>query len=226
MKRVPIVFLLDFDNTLVDNDAAKEDLGQIVRAQLGPELAERFWANYEAVRADLDVVDIPETLRRFRGTISDLAMQDLQNAIWTYDYGQRMYPGVPALLAQLNAFGQPVVLSDGDEVFQRHKIIESGVAAMVRTRMLIYVHKEDHLVEISERYPAEHYVFIDDKPRVLSACKAIMHAPALNILVRQGKYALTNTTRHDPPPDREVDCIGDLLTWSAGDFMATAIVPC
>ena len=38
--------------------------------------------------------------------------------------------------------------------------------------MLIYVHKEEMLDDIERRYPAEHYVMVDDKLRILTAMKA------------------------------------------------------
>jgi len=79
---------------------------------------------------------------------------------------------------------------------------------------MIYVHKEQELADVEQRYPAEHYVLVDDKLRILAAVKQIWGARVTTVFVRQGHYALDpKIVSENPAADRTVERIGDLLEF-------------
>ena len=85
--------------------------------------------------------------------------------------------------------GPTVILSDGDVVFQPRKVEHAGMADAVDGRVLIYIHKEEALDDVERRYPAEHYVLVDDKLRILTAVKQIWGERVTTVFPRQGSYA-------------------------------------
>ena len=116
--------------------------------------------------------------------------------------------------AVLRRIGLPVLLSDGDVVFQPRKIERSGLWRAVDGRVLIYIHKEKVLAQIERRYPARHYVLIDDKPHVLAAMKRIRGERLTTVLPRQGHYALDpKGAAEDPQPDLVIERIADLIEY-------------
>jgi FMN phosphatase YigB (HAD superfamily) len=217
MERADLVFMLDVDNTLLDNDQAKEDMDAALRRVLPPAEADRFWDLYEAVREETDVVDFPLTLERFGATYADPArFQQAAAIVNTFPYDRYVYPHVPEVLAHLWTMGTPVIVSDGDPVFQAYKIRVSGLDAAVRGNVLLYIHKEEHVDEIQQRYPAHRYVMIDDKERILDEMKHACGEEVVTVHVCQGKYADLDTP--PPEPDIELDQIADLLRFRAADF--------
>ncbi|MDA1061900.1 MAG: haloacid dehalogenase-like hydrolase, partial [Chloroflexi bacterium] len=167
------VFLFDVDNTLLDNDSAKVLLDQRIRRAVGEAAAARFWAFYEAVRAELAQVDVPETVQRLGRELDDAAaLARLSEAIYGLDFAAQLLPGARASLVRARSLGLTVLLSDGDQRFQRHKIRTAGLEALVEGRVLIYPHKEREAEAIRARFPADHYVLIDDKPGLHAAMKA------------------------------------------------------
>ena len=212
------VFMLDCDNTLLDNDAVKAETDARLRALLGEERAERFWQIYEEVRAKTGVVDYPLTLETFAGEVGDADLMARVNAaVMEYPFAERLYPAALETLAQLASLGLPTIVSDGDMVYQPMKIEQSGLAAAVGGRVLIYVHKEDHLDEIMARWPSALYVMVDDKLRILTAIKARFPDRFVTVHVRQGHYG-HDTNYADPGPDLSVDRIGDLRGLTLEDF--------
>jgi len=187
--------LIDVDNTLLDNDAAKVELARRLRALLGPAGADRFWTAYEAVRAELGVVDIPRTIHRALPADASLADRvALADCFMRFPFAAYIYPGALDTLAWLRTLGPVVILSDGDPVFQPTKINQAGLSAAVDGHVLIFTHKDEHLLEIAAAFPADRFLLIDDKPGVIermTAKAADLGAPLLTILVRQGKYAAT-----------------------------------
>ncbi len=217
MERADLVFMLDVDNTLLDNDQAKEDMDAALRRVLPPAEADRFWDLYEIVREETDVVDFPLTLERFGATCEDPArFRQAAGIVNTFPYDRYVYPQVPEVLAHLWTMGTPLIVSDGDPVFQAYKIRVSGLDAAVRGNVLLYIHKEEHMDEIQQRYPARRYVMVDDKERILDAMKRACGEEVVTVHVRQGKYADQDSP--PPEPDIEVDQIADLLRFSAADF--------
>ncbi len=211
---LPPVFILDCDNTLLDNDALKADLDTRLRAILGDALTERFWRVYEDVRMAMDTVDFPLTLETFAREAPDPGqLKRVRSLIMDYPFAQRLYPDTLATLAHLREIGLPAVVSDGDSLYQPLKIERSGLAAAVDGRVLVYIHKEEHLEEVMARWPSDVYVMVDDKARILAETKRRYPELFVTVHVRQGHYGL-DPERFSPAPDLVVDSIGDLRTFT------------
>lgn len=227
------VFLLDVDNTLLDNDRIIVDLRTHLEHAFGAVSTARYWAIFEALRNELGYADYLGALQRYRAEIdSDGDGTQAQRLLRTssflidYPFSERLYPGALDLIAHLQRFGRTVILTDGDVVFQPRKIQQSGLWDAVRGRVLIYVHKEHHLTAIQARYPAEHYVVIDDKLRLLTAIKRVWGERVTTIFPRQGHYALdTQAIAGYPPPDRQVERIGDLNHLDIPRWLDIAAAP-
>lgn len=214
----PIVFLLDCDNTLLDNDALKAYVDTTLTAALGAPLTARFWAIYEDVRLATDVVNYPATLERFATVCPDPALAARARAVvLDCPFPRFVYPETLAVLAHLRAIGHPAILSDGDAVYQPEKIARSGLAAAVDGRVLIYIHKEHHVPEVLAAWPASLYVAVDDKARILAELKRRDPARFVTVHVRQGHYGL-DPTPFPPAPDLQLAAIGDLRRYAAADF--------
>lgn len=222
-----LVFLIDLDNTLLDNDGVKDDMKAALLSILGERLAGEFWRLYEAVRKDLDIIDFYETFRRLgeeNPADTDVVQRGL-DALMEWDFCGRMYPDALDTLEHLKRMGTPVVVSDGDPVFQPSKIHQCGVTQAVDGRVLIFVHKEKYLPAVEARFKAEHYVLIDDKPGILMRSKASLGDKLTTVHVLQGKYALDPKHAVDYKPDIVVERIGDLLKYGKDDFLLTSKKP-
>ena len=214
-----LVFLIDIDNTLLDNDRVAADMSSQILQLAGADGSEQFWNVYEVVRQEFGYVDVPVTLRRFRTLRPDLrTFPQLSAMLLGYRFEVDLYPHALEVVEHLKRFGTVVVLSDGDPVFQPAKVARIGVADAVDNNVLIYAHKEQHLEEVISFYPAERYVLIDDKPDILASVKQILRDRVTTIHVRQGKYAAAQT-RPDPPPDTTLEGIADVLNLNQGDFL-------
>jgi FMN phosphatase YigB (HAD superfamily) len=221
-KSPTLVFLLDVDNTLLDNDRLKDDLQREIRESLGPERADRFWQIYEEVRAELDCVDYPKTIERMAAEYGNPIMREqLEQLLYRIDFKSYLYPRVMDAIARMKSFGTVVILSDGDSVFQPEKIKRSGLEAATDGNVLIYVHKENELAHVFERYPADHYVMVDDKPRITAALERMCPGTFTTILVLQGKYA-QSAGEYSPKPDIVIERIGGLRTFGREQFLASA----
>jgi FMN phosphatase YigB (HAD superfamily) len=208
-----MVFLIDVDNTLLDNDRAKADLARAIRALVSADRASRFWSLYEEVRDDCGVVDYPETLRRFRRAFrEESGLADVDRAVFEIPFERYLFPRALDVIARLWQTGEPAILSDGDRVYQPMKIARAGLLLPVRGNVLVYEHKEDHLAEVQRRFPAERYAHIEDKAALLAHTKASLGDRVTTIHVRQGHYATEGAS--GPPPDIVVDRIADLLELS------------
>jgi hypothetical protein len=185
--------LIDVDNTLLDNDAAKVEIDRRLDGLLGKRGSDQFWTAYEAVRAEQGVVDIPRAIARAVAEIGDRSIhRPLAELFMTFPFRDFIYPGALDLLRELRAHGPVVILSDGDPVFQPVKIARAGLATAVDGFVLVFPHKEEHLPELAAAFPADRFVLIDDKPAVIERMTERAHelgAPLETILVRQGKYA-------------------------------------
>jgi len=218
----PIVFLIDVDNTLLDNDAFQADLKGHLEREFGADCRDRYWAIQESLFADLGYRDYLGALQRFRVEHpQDVHLLSLSSYMVDYPFADLLYPGALEVLARLRGWGPTVILSDGDVVFQPRKVARSGLSAAVDGNVLIYIHKERALDDIARRYPARHYVVVDDKLRILAAMKEAWGEQVTTVLPRQGQYA------HDPgilaafpPPDVAVDRIGDLLAYDLNTLLA------
>jgi FMN phosphatase YigB (HAD superfamily) len=224
--RQDIVFLFDVDNTLLDNDAAQRDyLAYLVR-ESGLEAAERYWTIFEELRQELGYADYLGALQRYRVEhLHDPRLLLMSSFLLDYPFAERLYPGAIDVLARFGRGGRTIILSDGDVVFQPRKIERAGIRAAAQDRVLIYVHKEQELDEVERLYPANHYVFVDDKLRLLTAVKEIWGSRVTTVFPRQGRYA------HDlqvlatyPPADVSIDAIGDLLDDELATQLETGAV--
>jgi FMN phosphatase YigB (HAD superfamily) len=213
----PLVFLLDVDNTLVDNDHVKRDIERAIADLVAADRASRFWSLYEEVRADAGVVDFPETLRRFRRAFPDEPRsEDVDRAVLSVPFERYLYPRVMEVIARFWTLGDVTILSDGDRVYQPVKIARAGLLLATRGNVLVYEHKEDHLAEVERRFPARHYVHVDDKASLLARTKATLGFRATTIHVLQGHYA--SEAPAGAPPDMTIDRIADLVGVDADRF--------
>ena len=215
-----VVFLLDCDNTLLDNDALKADMDAQLRALLGQTMADTFWTQYEEVRRLVGSVDLPLTFERFDERHPDPAVAaQLRAIIMDYPFASRVYPETMATIAYLKTIGLPTILSDGDSLYQPRKIEQSGLAEAVNWQAVIYTHKEERIEEVMERWPARFYVAVDDKGRILSALKHGWPDRFVTVQVMQGHYARAGTPE-TPPPDITIGGIGELQYLTLADFRA------
>jgi FMN phosphatase YigB (HAD superfamily) len=218
-----LTFLIDVDNTLIANDEVKQDFDSHIQVELGPALTARFWNIYEQVRKESEVVNIPLALKRLREETS-LAELDEQTYLHVhsifdnYPFFQALYPYTLETLAYLRSIGQTVIVSDGDMYYQAVKIFSSNLADAVEGRVLLFIHKQQHLDEVMAQYPADHYAMIDDKPEILRDSKAIMGKRLTTVFVKQGKYA-TGQPLPDFAPDITALHIGDLRHFKAEQFL-------
>lgn len=211
-SRAPVAFLFDVDNTLLDNDRVRRDLVEAIDRTVGVERGLRFWELYEEIRRERDYVDFPHTLERFTLTFpEELGFPALADAVLGYPYRSAAFPGAQEVLRRAATLGTAAILSDGDPVYQPAKIARAGFADAVAGRVFVFAHKEDHLDEVARRLPAERYVLVDDKPRILAAAKARLGDRLITLHVCQGRYA--HAAEHDtfPPADRSVDAIAEIL---------------
>jgi FMN phosphatase YigB (HAD superfamily) len=215
-----IVFLLDVDNTLLDNDRFGADLGSHLEESFGAQARERYWQIFSDLRAQHGLADYLGSLEAFRtGLDDDPKLLRMSDYLLDYPFSSLVYPQALAAVDHLKSLGRPVVLSDGDVVFQPRKIQRAGIWEAVDGRVLVYVHKERVLDHVQRRYPASHYVMIDDKPHLLAAMKAQLGEKLTTVFVRQGHYAhAPGSNEVQPPPDRTIERIGDLATLNSSDF--------
>jgi FMN phosphatase YigB (HAD superfamily) len=210
-----VVFLLDVDNTLLDNDHIVADLKKYLDHEVGPESCEHYWTLFEQLRSEVGYADYLGALQRYRSsTLHDPRLLMVSSFLVDYPFANRLYPGSLDAIEHLRQWGPTVILSDGDVVFQPRKVQRSGLWEAVEGRVLIYVHKEDMLDDVRQRYPARHYVLVDDKLRILTATKKIWQRELTTIFPRQGHYALdTEALAANPAADLAIDAIRDLVEY-------------
>ena len=210
-----VVFLFDVDNTLVDNDRVQADLKEHLAQTYGPATRDRYWDILEELRQELGYVDYLGALERYR--VEALHRPEvLRMSSWLVDYpfADRLYPGALDAVKHVQQWGTHVILSDGDAVFQPRKVERSGLWRAFDGRVLIYIHKEEELDDVARLYPADHYVMIDDKLRILSAVKKIWGERVTTVFPKQGHYALDlEILAECPPADVELAKIGDLVSY-------------
>ena len=209
------VFLVDVDNTLLDNDRIQDDIRDHLEREYGAAARDRYWTIQEELFEQLGYRDYLGALQRYRVEHPyDVHLPFMSSYLMDYPFAERLYPGALDVLDRMNKWGRAVILSDGDVVFQPRKVERSGIARAVENHVLIYLHKEEALADVERRYPARRYVLVDDKPRILSAVKRVWGQRVTTVFPRQGKFALDATViASDPAPDVSVERIGDLLDY-------------
>jgi FMN phosphatase YigB (HAD superfamily) len=228
MVRVcPIVFLVDVDNTLLDNDSVQQDLKDHLERSYGHHARDRYWRILEDLFSELGYRDYLGALQRFR-TEHPLEVELLSMSAYLIDYpfASRLFPSALTVLRRLKGLGPTVILSDGDVVFQPRKVERAGLSDAVDGRVLIYIHKEEALDDVERRFPAEHYVLVDDKPRILAAVKRFWRDRVTTVFARQGSYARdAQAVGAWPPPDVTIERIGDLLSFDLPRLRPTPPMP-
>lgn len=219
-----VVFLLDVDNTLLDNDRVTADLKRYLTGEIGAERQERYWAIFEALRSELGYADYLGALQRYRVEYPrDPHVLCLSSFLVNYPFANRLFPSSLDALDHLAQWGPTVILSDGDVVFQPRKIERSGLFDAVERRILIYIHKEQELDDVERRFPAEHYVLVDDKMRILAAAKKVWGERLTTVFARQGHYARdSQQVALFPAADVTIERIGDLLNHNLPALLEAA----
>jgi FMN phosphatase YigB (HAD superfamily) len=212
-NRSRIVFLFDVDNTLLDNDRVTADLTKYLRSEVGPARARHYWTIFENLRIELGYADYLGALQRCRGEYPhDVGLLAVSRFLINYPFANRLFPNSLDVIDRVGKWGTAVLLTDGDVVFQPRKVDRSGLHEAVDGRALIYVHKEHELADVEVRYPAAHYVLVDDKLRILAAIKKIWGRRVTTVFPRQGHYARDpKILAQYPPADITIEHIGDLL---------------
>jgi len=226
-EREHVVFLLDVDNTLLDNDRVAQDLRQFLTEKLGAERQNRYWQLFEQLRVELGYADYLGALQRYRlEAPRDPHILKVSSFLIDYHFANRLYPGSLDAIDRMNQWGKTVVLSDGDAVFQPRKVERSGIWDAVEGRVLIYIHKEDMLDDVEQKYPARRYVMVDDKIRILTAMKKVWGPKLTTVFVAQGHYAndLAETSKY-PAADVSVVRIGELATMELPALLGDAAEP-
>lgn len=221
--RYPVVFLFDVDNTLLDNDRVEVDLQSHLTHVGGAELQTRYWTIFEKLRAELGYADYLGALQRYRVEHPhDPHLIEISSFLVNYPFAERLLPGALDAIAHCAAFGTPIILSDGDVVFQPLKIERARLFTAVDGRVLVYIHKEHELEDVERRYPADHYVLIDDKVRILDAVKQVWGGRLTTVFPRQGHYANAADVTSYPPPDISIARISDLLDYDVPALRSAA----
>ena len=218
------VFLFDVDNTLLDMDRVTADLREFMTERIGADAQQDYFALFEKLRAELGYADYLGTLQRYRNAHPhDAEIIQVSLYLLNYHFANRLFPNSLDAVEHMKQFGIVAVLSDGDVVFQPHKIENAGLWETFGGNILIYIHKEQELDAVAEQFPADHYVMIDDKLRILDAMKKNWGARLTTVFVRQGHYA--HEAKHLDgymPADVTLERIGDLLEYDAEKLLAAA----
>lgn len=224
MTKHPVVSLFDVDNTLLDNDRVVQDMMRFLEAEVGHERQQRYWAIFEDLRKELGYADYLGALQRYRvENPRDSHLLAVSSFLVNYPFANRLFPNSLDALDRFRQWGPVVILSDGDVVFQPRKIERSGLQEAVDSNILIYVHKELELDDVERRYPAEHYVLVDDKVRILDAVKKTWGGRVTTVFPRQGHYALDEREiAKYRAPDVTVSRIGDLADADLAALRAAA----
>lgn len=218
-----VVFLVDVDNTLLDNDHIQADIKSHLEREYGAACRDRYWAILEDLFVELGYRDYLGALQRYRVEHpQDMQLLSMSSFLVDYPFANRLYPGSLDVLAQLRKWGPTVLLTDGDVVFQPRKVERSGLSKAVDSHVLIYIHKELALDDVEARYPSRHYVIVDDKPRILAAVKKAWGNRVTTVFPRQGQYAHdAKAVASFAAPDVTVNQIGDLLDSDLGSLVCT-----
>ena len=224
MANTKPVFLFDVDNTLLDHDRVTADLKRHLQNEVGAEQSRRYWEIFEDIRSEMGYADYLGALQRYRiEHPRDPHLLTISYFLLGYPFANRLFPGSIDAVRHVGQWGPTVILSDGDVVFQPRKVFRSGLFEVFESRVLIYVHKEMELEDVEKRYPADHYVVVDDKVRILTAVKQAWRSKVTTVFVKQGHYA------HDPkhlagypPADLSLERIGELVNYDFSTMVSAA----
>ncbi len=218
-----IVFLLDVDNTLLDNDRFSADLDDRLREDFGESERIRYREIYSGLRDRTGFADYLGALQEFRHDVDGKAEEQLlgmSRFLLDYPFAQRVYPNVREVIQHLDRIGTTAIVSDGDIVFQPRKIQRSGLWDMVQGRVMVTLHKEYRLDDVQRRFPAHHYVIVEDKPRLLTATKDQLGDKSTTVFVRQGHYADEADVADWSRIDISIASIAELVGFDRGRFFS------
>ncbi len=217
-----VVFLFDVDNTLIDNDRIVADMMSHLERDIGHQQAQRYWEYFEQLRTELGYADYLGALQRYRvNHPRDFKIIAVSYFLMNYYFANRLFPCSLDLIAKYKQYGEAAILSDGDMIFQPLKVERSGLREAVDEKVMIYIHKEQELDDVKARYPADHYVLIDDKVRILDAVKKAWGARVTTVFPRQGHYATdANEVAKYMAPDVTVDRIDELRDYDLARLRA------
>ncbi len=220
-----IVFFFDVDNTLLDNDRVADDLKRYLIEKVGASSAQRYWEIFEQLRTELGYADYLGALQRYRvERPRDPKLLAVSHFMINYPFANRLFPESLDAVEYAKKLGKAVILSDGDVVFQPRKIDGSGLFESFAGHVLIYIHKELELDDVEQKYPAEHYVMVDDKVRILAAIKEYWGTRVTTVFPRQGHYAMdAEQVAKYPRPDITIERIGELQKYSREQILAAAL---
>ena len=220
----PAVFLFDVDNTLLDNDHVSADLKRHLINKVGASSAGRYWEIFEQLRAELGCADYLGALQRYRiERPREPKLLAVSHFMINYPFANRLFPESLDAVAYTQRLGRAAILSDGDVVFQPRKIDRSGLYEIFEGNVLIYIHKELELDDVEAKFPAAHYVMVDDKVRILAAIKKYWGTRVTTVFPRQGHYALdAEQVAKYPKPDITIERIGELQQYSLEQILAAA----
>jgi FMN phosphatase YigB (HAD superfamily) len=218
------VFLFDVDNTLIDNDRVANDLRRHLKEKVGEGCEQRYWDIFEKLRTELGYADYLGALQRYRvEQPREPKLLAVSYFMINYPFANRLYPESLDAVEHAKELGRAAILSDGDVVFQPRKVDRSGLYDIFDGHVLIYVHKEAELADVEAKYPAEHYVMVDDKVRLLTAMKKYWGKRVTTVFPRQGHYALDEKlVAQYPKPDIALERIGELQKYSLDQIVAAA----
>ena len=212
MPGTKTAFFFDVDNTLLDHDRVTADLRKHLDQVVGPEHAACYWKLFEKIRSELGYADYLGALQWYRiEHPHDPKLLAVSYFLLRYPFANRLFPGSLDAVEHVRQWGPAAILSDGDVIFQPQKVYRSGLYERFEGNVLIYVHKEQELADVEQRYPAEHYVMVDDKLRILTAMKEIWKERLTTVFVRQGHYATDPAVAQYPPADITLERIGELV---------------
>ena len=214
-ERPEVVFLFDVDNTLLENDRVIDELKEHLQREIGEKHARHYWDIFEELRADLGYADYLGALQHYRVKHPhEEALHTISRFLVNYPFANRLFPESLDVIGHVGKWGPTAILTDGDVVFQPLKVDRSGLTEAVSGRVLIYLHKENELEDVERRYPADHYVLVDDKLRLLDAVKKVWGSRVTTVFVKQGHYAEDpKILASHPPADISLERIGDLLDY-------------
>jgi FMN phosphatase YigB (HAD superfamily) len=218
-----LVFLFDVDNTLIDNDRVADDLKRYLTKEVGEERQDQYWQFFEELRLELGYADYLGALQRYRlHHPRESHVLAVSSYLVNYPFANRLFPGSLDALEHARSLGMTVILSDGDVVFQPLKVHRSGIFEAVDGRILIYIHKEQELDDVAQRFPAEHYVLVDDKVRILTAVKQQWGERVTTVFPRQGHYARGPEVARYPSPDLTIEHIGEFVSLDEATIIDAA----
>ncbi|HXM88101.1 MAG TPA: hypothetical protein VN916_01535 [Candidatus Acidoferrum sp.] len=218
-----VVFLFDVDNTLIDNDHIVADMKSNLERDIGDEQQQRYWDYFEQLRTELGYADYLGALQRYRvNHPRDFGIIAVSYFLMNYQFANRLFPCSLDVIEQYKQYGEAAILSDGDMIFQPLKVERSGLRDAVDEKVMIYIHKEQELDDVKKRYPADHYVLIDDKVRILDAVKKTWGANVTTVFPKQGHYAAdVKEVAKYMTPDVTVDRIDQLRDYDLARLRAT-----